>query len=298
MKLLLAVLLIVVPCVFAKTWSSYTSLELMDSVPTIMVQNDTIIMSAPVIYLGFGNDSIEIMKIEDKVECGYFKYRIAYRLGDDLESSITDYIFEYYKPSNVVEKDSVLFFTRWTTPGPKDYVSVDSLMSYQININDFEYRDFKENEAFFYFNHNHFDCIVDTLTIKLYKIPLHDYVDTLINVVSDVSLFLYKKAGAYDAACYVFSLDNYAHISLSCQYQDDGTLNFDEMIPIKREDILKVYEKSLNPDRNSNKIKAGRMKSKTLNKSASTSFLINGVRRKSNSSKVIIKNQTPMLQLR
>lgn len=136
--------------------------------------------------------------------------------------------------------------------------------------------------------------IIDTLTIKLYKIPLYGYIDTLINIKAEVFAFLYKKAGSYNAACYTFSVDNYQHISLSCQYQDDGTLNFDKMVPIKREDILKVYASSINPD----KIRTSRMKPTLSNKKEPDSYLINGIRKKNNSSNVIIKNQTPVLQLR
>ena len=284
MKQWLAVLLIVVPCVFAKTWNSYTSIGIEH------------FAKDSVLYLGFGKDSIEILKNIDNYEGLYIDYHLWYSYADDIPEPfpVPQYSFYFAQTKDSKSKDSVRYFTRWAGKGARDYVSVDSVMSYKIVIEDFEICDIDEYACTYAFHSKGFYSVVDTLTIKLYKIPLYDYIDTLINVVSDVSLFLYKKSGAYNAACYVFSLDNYAHVVLSCQYQDDGTLNFDKMIPIKREDILKVYASSINPD----KIKTRRMKPTLLNKKESDSFLINGIRKKNNSSNVIIKNQTPMLQLR
>ena len=284
MKRICFFILIVVPCVFAKTWSSYTSIGIEP------FSKDS------VLYLGFGKDSIEILKNIDNYEGLYIDYHLWYSYADDIPEPfpVPQYSFYFAQTKDSKSKDSVRYFTRWADKRARDYVSVDSVMSYKIIIEDFEICDIDEYACTYAFHSKGFYSVVDTLTIKLYKIPLYDYIDTLINVVSDVSLFLYKKSGAYNAACYVFSLDNYAHVVLSCQYQDDGTLNFDKMIPIKREDILKVYASSINPD----KIKTRRMKPTLLNKKESDSFLINGIRKKNNSSNVIIKNQTPMLQLR
>jgi len=288
MKQLFVVLFIFASCVFAKTWSSYTSIGIEP------------FAKDSVLYLGFGKDSIEILKNIDNYEGLYIDYHLWYSYADDIPEPfpVPQYSFYFAQTKDSKSKDSVRYFTRWADKGARDYVSMDSVISYKTVMEDFEICDIDEYTCTYAFHSKGFYSVVDSLTIKLYKIPLHDYIDTLINVVSDVSLFLYKKVGAYNAACYVFSLDNYMHVVLSCQYQDDGTLNFDKMIPIKREDILKIYEKSLNPDRNTDGIKAGRMKSTMLNKREPASFLINGIRKKNNSSNVIIKNQTPMLQLK
>lgn len=286
MKQLFVAFLIIVSSAFARTWSSYTSIGIEP------------FAKDSVLYLGFGKDSIEILKNIDNYEGLYIDYHIWYFYDSGPEPiPESQYSFSFTKTTNYVQKDSIWIFLRWTNKenfSGVEVVSIDSVKNYQIDLNDFEVCDVGENPCSIAFIPNGFASKVDTLTIKRFSVPSYDYKASLIDVVAEISSFIYKKGNLYNAMCYTFSFDFYEHVVLSCQYQDDGTLNFDKMIPIKREDILKVYASSINP----NKIKTRRMKPTLLNKKESDTFLINGIRKKNNSSNVIIKNQTPVLQLR
>lgn len=118
---------------------------------------------------------------------------------------------------------------------------------------------------------------------------LSDWMDERAENVSwRISLFMvYKKDSSYYALCLLGDFPSTCDFYLSCQFQDDGTTNFESIPNVEKIIFPAGCLVSIKPNQRS-----------SINLPESIPYQINGSRSRDNASSIVIQNGQPKLKLK